>query len=263
MIRSMSRSGFAGEVITQLTLAILHSSVATGRREDRQPARLLAEAVVEGAGDDAPVLGRFLEQLCGAVVRELSRAVAEGGAHLEQVEDISFTTIDWPRPRADIALEDRHGEFHQRLAYRGWERSLYDEARFDSSTERSMAVLLDTARDDVELWVRLHQGDLAMNWTGTGQRYHPDFLAAEAATERHGRIVRPCWVIEVKADNRKDDPEVVAKHEAAVQWASRVNADEAVTPDEWHVLLASESNIRDAKGSWRRLLTLARTDLDG
>lgn len=44
------------EVASRVGRAILHSRVATGRRQDRQPARMLAEAVVDGAEDDADVM---------------------------------------------------------------------------------------------------------------------------------------------------------------------------------------------------------------
>jgi hypothetical protein len=81
----------------------------------------------------------------------------------------------------------------------------------------------------------------------------------DLAGERHGRVVRRCFVVEVKAD--LDDADVVAKHQAAVRWAARVNADGVAAPDEWHVLLASESALRDARGSWPQLLQRGRTDL--
>lgn len=249
------------EIATRVTMAILHSAVASGRREDRQPARMLAEAVLDGAGEDAPVLGRYVDQLCGAVVHRLERAVAEGAGHLETVDEIALAPIDWPRARPEVVLHDHHGEFNRRVGYAGWQRSLYEVARFDSAPERSLAVLLDESPTEVELWVRLQQSDLAVNWTGTGQTYHPDFLVAEPTMERHGRLSRPCWVVEVKADNRLDDDEVARKHEAAVRWAARVNADGAAEPDEWHVLLAGEGDIAHARGSWKRLRQLARTDL--
>ena len=250
----------SGQIIHHLERAILHSSVSTGRREDRQPARILAEAVVDGAAQEAEVLGRYLDQLGGAVVRELGRAVSDGAGHVETVSDIRLLPIDWFRSRAEITLSDHHSEFNRRLGYAGWQRSLYDEARFDSSTERDLAVLLDTSPTEVELWVRLMANDLAINWTGTGQTYHPDFLVAEPAVERHGRLIRPCWVVEAKADRDVGDPDVLAKHEAAVTWAARVNADGKAAPDEWHVLLASESAIKDAKGSWKRLKQLGSVD---
>ena len=197
------------------------------------------------------------------MVRELERAVAGGDGHVETVDEIRLDPVNWPRARPEIVLLDHHGEFNRRVGYAGWQRSLYEVARFDSAPERTLAVLLDESPTEIELWVRLQQADLALNWTGTGQTYHPDFLVAEPAVERHGRVVRPCWVVEVKADNRIDDDEVARKHEAAVRWTARVNADAAAEPDEWHVLLASEGDISRAKGSWKRLRELARTDHDG
>ncbi|MEX1164772.1 MAG: DEAD/DEAH box helicase family protein [Nitriliruptor sp.] len=251
-----------GEVRHRLERAILHSSVATGRPSDRHPASLLAEAVLDGAGDDAPVLGRYLDQVTGAVVAELGRAVTDSGPHLATEVDVQLRTVGGPRPRHDVVLDRSHGDFQRRAGYRGWRRSLYDEVAFDSSTERDAALLFDDA-PEVEAWLRLRVGDLSVDWTGEGRdrTYHPDFLVAEATGDRHGRVVRRCFVVEVKADRDLDAADVVAKHEAAVRWSARVNADGAATPDEWHVLLVGESAVRDARGSWPQLLQRGRTDL--
>ncbi|MTV25031.1 hypothetical protein FTX61_06310 [Nitriliruptoraceae bacterium ZYF776] len=249
------------EIRYRIERAILHSSVATGRQADRHPAALLAEAVLDGAGDAAPVLGRYLDQVTGAVVTELGRAVADSGAHVATDVAVQLRTVGGPRPRHDV-VRDRADAFQPRTGYRGWSRSVYDEVAFDSSTERDAALLFDDA-PEVEVWLRLQRGDLVVDWTGEGRdrTYHPDFLVAETTGDRHGRIVRRCFVVEVKADRDLDDPDVVAKHEAAVRWAARVNADGAATPDEWHVLLVGETAIRDARGSWPQLLRRGRTDL--
>lgn len=131
------------EVVTRVARAILHSRVATGRRQDLQPARMLAEAVVDGAGADADVLGRYVRQLCGQVVVRVVRAVESTSGHVQQVDDITVANIDWPRSRHEIVMHDHHGEFNRRVAYGGWARSLYDEVTFDSGTERAAAVILD------------------------------------------------------------------------------------------------------------------------
>lgn len=115
--------------------------------------------------------------------------------------------------------------------------------------------------DAIGAWVRLRRGDLAVNWTGTGRQYHPDLLAVEPEAPRHGRIVRRCWVIEVKADNQVESDEVVDKFEAVKQWAARINAEGSADPDEWHVMLASETAIAQARGSWSQLVNRAQTDL--
>lgn len=61
-------------------------------------------------------------------------------------------------------------------------------------------------------------------------------------------------MVEVEADNRMDDDEVHAKLTAARQWASRINAEGFAEPDEWHVMLASESHLAAAHGSWTQLV---------
>lgn len=249
----------AAEIAVQLQLAMQHSDVATGRKQDVQPAKMLAAAVVEGAGADVGVLGRYLDQVRGAIVRELSKAAADSTGHVQKTEDIRLRLVDWQRARSDVVMTDHHGEFNRRVAYGGWQCSLYDEVAFDVTPERTFATIVDSAAE-VQLWARLRIGDLSVNWTGTGRHYNPDFVVAENPIQQADQLVRPCWVVEVKADRDLESEEVAAKHDAAVKWASRVNAEGVAVPDDWHVLLVSETNLVEAKGSWKRLKALARTD---
>ncbi len=67
-------------------------------------------------------------------------------------------------------------------AFGGWKRVLYDLAWFDSSTERDLALVADNS-DLVDSWIRLHPGDLTIVWTEGGNRYEPDFVVVEKATD--------------------------------------------------------------------------------
>src|SRR5262249_54100324 len=125
----------------------------------------------------------------------------------------------------------------------GWsKKSIYDEVWFDSSTERSLANLLDDA-DEIEAWVRLLVKDLEINWEGGN--YNPDFIAVDKDGVH--------WVVEVKADRDLPTKAVKGKREAAERWANHVNANDKVK-DEWRYMLASESDIKKTKGSWPALV---------
>jgi type III restriction enzyme len=90
----------------------------------------------------------------------------------------------------------------------GWFRkSIYREARFDSDAERRLAVLIDGS-SEVAKWARLAGPPPRIDW-GHGQSYEPDFVV-----ETTGQKL----LIEVKAANEMDDPEVQAKARAAVTW---------------------------------------------
>jgi type III restriction enzyme len=46
---------------------------------------------------------------------------------------------------------------------------------------------------------------------------------------------------------------VQGKRQGALRWVNYVNADEAAEPVSWHYVLASESDIKTAKGDWEAL----------
>jgi len=102
--------------------------------------------------------------------------------------------------------------------------------------------------DGVSCWVRLHIGDLPILWNSTGQEYNPDLIVIEA-DDTH-------WVVEVKMEKEMTTAEVKAKRNAALRWANYVTADDSVGVT-WKYLLAAESDITSAKGSWGALKQLA------
>ncbi len=123
---------------------------------------------------------------------------------------------------------------------------LFDLAWFDSAPERTVANLVD---DDggVAWWVRLHTNDLPILWNSAGQQYNPDLIVIETDGTH--------WVVEVKMDKEIGSADVVAKRDAARRWANHVSADETVGK-RWRYLLASETDIDEAKGSWAALKAL-------
>jgi len=94
------------------------------------------------------------------------------------------------------------------------------------------------------------RNDLPILWTEGGREYNPDFIAVE--TDAEGATH---WVVEVKMDKEMPSADVAGKREAARRWANHVTADAQVT-ETWRYLLASESDVRTAKGSWPALRQL-------
>ncbi len=99
----------------------------------------------------------------------------------------------------------------------------------------------------VACWVRLHVGELPILWNSAGQEYNPDFIVIDADGTH--------WVVEVKMDKEMDSATVKGKREAARRWANYVTADEKVDVA-WRYLLASETDVETAKGSWPALKAL-------
>ncbi|MDQ2652383.1 MAG: type III restriction endonuclease subunit R, partial [Chloroflexota bacterium] len=94
------------------------------------------------------------------------------------------------------------------LLFDGFQRCLFPVQKFDSDTERILAVVLDR---DAEKWFRPATRQFQIEYRDGHQyrSYQPDFVA-----ELNDRVV----MIEIKARNQMDDPIVLAKRTAAVEW---------------------------------------------
>jgi type III restriction enzyme len=149
-----------------------------------------------------------------------------------------------PRPQT---TRDLTGAFKKGWGYEGFKRALYEQDWFDSSTERDMANILDDA-DDIQFWSRLQIGDLPILWSNEGRQYNPDFVAVTADGDH--------WLVEVKMDKEMSSEDVLGKREAAKRWVQYVNADEQPTAT-WHYVLASETDIKTAKGDWNAIKSIA------
>jgi len=92
--------------------------------------------------------------------------------------------------------------------FSGFTRCLYPVQRFDSDSERQLAVILDR---DSQKWFRPARGQFQIYYvSGNGeQEYQPDFVA-----ETEDCI----YMLEPKARNQMEAPDVLAKKEAALRW---------------------------------------------
>lgn len=93
------------------------------------------------------------------------------------------------------------------------------------------------------VWVRLLTKQLPILWSADGRNYNADFIVVEG--DAH-------WIVEVKADKDVKTADVQGKRKAAQRWMNYVNASDEVTGI-WKYLLASETDLSDAKGSWKAL----------
>ena len=122
-------------------------------------------------------------------------------------------------------------------------------AMFDAgSTEFELARLLD--RDpNIKWWLRLYVGGQAFIPTTDG-RYFPDFIALDTK----GTF----WLLEGKADDNAKDADVLRKKEAAETWARAVRDEEDFGT--WRYMFATESDIKQAAGSWNSLLVTTKPE---
>ncbi|WP_217376337.1 DEAD/DEAH box helicase [Paenarthrobacter ureafaciens] len=143
----------------------------------------------------------------------------------------------------DGSARDAYNDgFVKHVQFVGWQRNVMPVASFDAgSTEWKLAQLLD--RDDsIRWWLRLYTNGPAYVPTTDGN-YFPDLIALDAQGVY--------WLIEGKSDKNANDADVLRKKEAAEHWARSVRDDDNY--GEWHYLFATETQIRNAAGSWAGL----------
>lgn len=231
----------------RLVDAILHADVVTLRVGEDRGAEKVVDAFLRGVGDDAErVLGGFLETAAGRLVREVTSEHRRFLAKPEYERVLEVEDFGPARAAAAELSGDRTGKWRRGVGYTGFAKSLYDHDRFDSGTEKSVAVILDDA-DEIDVWVRLQRGDLRIVWESDGRSYEPDFVAVEQDGTH--------WLVEPKADRDLQSETVVGKELAAKRWANHVSAQ---TGAEWRYLLVGETDVAEARGSWDALKKLGR-----
>lgn len=145
-----------------------------------------------------------------------------------------FTAL---KPPAATAVDEAIHNFRQPVAdkskmgqmlFGGFKKCLYQIQKFDSDTERVLAIVLD---QDAERWFKPSRGQFQIHYRwGTDHReYQPDFVAETKDT---------IYMLEPKARKDLDDGEVLAKKDAAVQWCRQ----------------ASDHNAKHGGKPWRYLL---------
>ncbi|WMJ07623.1 DEAD/DEAH box helicase [Nitrosomonas sp. sh817] len=95
----------------------------------------------------------------------------------------------------------------------GFSNCLYPVQKFDSDAERQLAIILDREADK---WFKPARGQFQIYYrTGTGeQEYQPDFVAETTDC---------IYMLEPKARNQLEAPDVIAKKDAAVRWCQNAS----------------------------------------
>lgn len=227
--------------------ALLASPVVPKRKDQAQSAAKIVDAFLEGIGANADkVLSAYGDR---AAARLLKLVTDEHRRFLAppQFEDvIKLTTLNNARQSKRKVALDRTGKFAKDAAYDSFTKSLYGIDWFHSKPERDVANIVEDA-NDVTCWVRLQVSELPILWRSDGREYNADMIVVEKSGHH--------WIVEIKADDGAQTTDVQAKRTAALRWVNHVNASDAVDA-EWHYLLATETDIAQAQGSWSALKTL-------
>src|SRR5690606_9206115 len=155
-----------------------------------------------------------------------------------------------PPPPMPSNVVSKWAKFRKDLWYDGWEHSIEPVASFDAgSTEYALAHLFDSS-PAIRWWLGSYGPGPVWIERDNGKKYYPDFIGLAAQGTP--------WVIEGKANDRANDPEVIEKRNAAQNWARFVR--DSGDYGTWRYLFATESIIKSAQGSWGSLVALAKPE---
>jgi type III restriction enzyme len=115
-------------------------------------------------------------------------------------------------------------------------------------TELALAELFESSNPDVAWWLRVETHQDVWIPYGHRQRHYPDFIVVTDDGDH--------WMVEGKADDRANDPDVLEKKAAGFEW-SRFANDSGDATATWHYLFATETAIKQAGGTWTGLKNFA------
>lgn len=260
IVRTPQESEEAGQplrgldvVQEQLIAAIMQQPEVPAERASRNGAKRLVRAFLEGAssaGEDTAEWGALRLDFAVEGMRRLIREKITSQPRTASYRFVSVPLPVEPVLASDDAIDAYNSQhFIKGAPYKGWQRSIMPIATFDAmSTEWRLAHLMDRS-PDIAWWLRLQISDGVYIPTTEAGRYHPDFIAIDNRGTH--------WLIEGKADSDAEDASVVHKRAGAEEWARAV-ADEGIYGD-WRYLFATESDIKQAGGSWQNLTMITET----
>lgn len=158
--------------------------------------------------------------------------ISKGYTELKQ----SAYTYSVQEPPASYRVEPADKSNMAKYLFGGFQRCLYPVQKFDSDSERRLAVILE--RDALK-WFKPARGQFQIYYRNGAdhQEYQPDFVAETADT---------IYMLEPKKRTELADPVVIAKKNAAVKWC--VNAsNHAASYDgkPWRYVLIPHDGIAD------------------
>lgn len=241
-------------VRNELVAAIMQQPEVPSERSSKNAAKRLVRAFLKGAGvaseDETAVWGSKRSQQAVEGMRRLIR-----NKIMNRKQQVAFEFVEIILPLEPVTVEvdapNAHDtqKFKKGVQYVGWEKNVMPVATFDAgSTEWELARLMD--RDpNIQWWVRVYVGGQAFIPTTYGD-YFPDFIALDKEGTH--------WLIEGKADDHANDESVLRKKSAGETWARAVRDEEDFGT--WRYMFATESDIKQAAGSWNALLVTTQPE---
>lgn len=129
------------------------------------------------------------------------------------------------------------------ILFNGIKRGVFSSAKFDSEPELILARQFEREEEFVCTWLRPSPNEFNITYNG-GKRYEPDFVVETKSI---------IYLVEVKADNKLDDDDVLAKQERAVSYCELVSKwADSTNNKKWKYVLIPSSKI-NANSTFKHL----------
>lgn len=123
------------------------------------------------------------------------------------------------------------------ILFDGIKNGVFSSCKFDSEPELMLARQLEREQDFVKTWLRPNPNEFNITYNN-GHKYEPDFVV-----ETNSKI----YLVEVKADNKLEDEDVVAKEERAISYCETVSKwAEDTNNKTWSYVLIPASKITES-----------------
>ena len=194
-------------------------------------------------GDVLNVLQYYHRQLAEFIHAQMQAHHWEKASGYEVVVSKGFTSLKplaFTAPADEAIRNFRHPVPDKskiaQLVFGGFQRCLYPVQKFQADNERVLSIILD---HDSEKWFKPARGQFQIfyKWGAEQREYQPDFVAETA---------KAIYMLESKARNETDDPEVVAKKDSAVRWCKHATEHSAKSGGKpWSYLLIPHDAIAE------------------
>jgi len=126
-----------------------------------------------------------------------------------KIESWNFTTLQ-NAGRKDYRDESFPAIQVPKFVFSGFEKSCHFEYKFDSRSEQTFSFILENDKDIIK-WLRPAPNQFRIYWNHNNNLYEPDFIVE----------AKDCiYIIEIKAANEMNDPEVLEKAKAAIKYCN-------------------------------------------
>jgi type III restriction enzyme len=213
--------------------------------------KLATQAVqkIESALNDSSELPAVIRQyrrvIGGRIYEQLMTHFRVSTAAEQPPQVLPYTKIEpWNLSRLDGDGYKDYRESIQpkshvpRYIFTGFKRACHPEYKFDSSTEKDFAWVLEHDKT-VLCWMRPAPSQFRIYWSHNSRQYYPDFIV-----ETKDAI----YMVETKAENELKDPEVLDKKAAGekyCRYASEYNQSLGKKP--WRYVLVGSDRVDTTK----------------